>query len=172
MRMTGKFAMALLGCAALFSSNAMAQERSPELAQLMAQVLAQAQAQAEAVPGLSAAIAAGDTVAINAIVAANVNNPAVMTVIANTLLAAAQALGATAPTTGALFAAIALNTGALTGQSATLALNIVSSNPTALALLTNPNAPKTGGSFTANTASLVPQSNPANNSAQQCSCCN
>ena len=164
MRMIGNFAMALLGCAALFSSNAMAQERSPELAQVLAQ--------ADAVPGLSAAIAAGDTVAVNAIVAANANNPAVLAAIANTLLAAAQALGATAPTTGALFAAIAINTGMLTGQNATIALNIVSSNPTALALLTNPNAPKTGGTYTANTASLVPPSNPANNSAQQCSSCN
>jgi len=127
---------------------------------------------AQAVPGLADAIATGDTVAINAIIAANVNNPAVLASIANTLLAAAKALGATAPTTGAIFAAIAINTGALTGQNATIALNIVSSNPTALALLTNPNAPKTGGTFTANTASLVPPSNPANNSAQQCSSCN
>jgi hypothetical protein len=129
-------------------------------------------AQADSVPGLADAIAAGDTVAINNIVAANINNPAVLTVIAVALLAAAQALATTAPTTGAIFAAIALNTGALPPQSATIALNIVSSNPTALALLTNPNAPNTGGTFTANTASLVPPNNPANNSAQQCSSCN
>ncbi len=128
--------------------------------------------QSSPVPGLADAIATGDTVAIKAIIAANVNNPAVLASIANTLLAAAKALGATAPTMGAIFAAIAINTGALTGQNATIALNIVSSNPTALALLTNPNAPKTGGTFTANTASFVPPNNPANNSAQQCSSCN
>ena len=168
MRMSGKFAMALLGCAALFGSNAIAQERPPELAQLMAQVLAQA----DAVPGLADAIATGDTVAINAIVAANVNNQAVLALIANALLGAAQAIGTNNPTQAALFAAVAINTGALTGQNATVALNIVSSNPTALALLTNPNAPRTGGTFTANTASLVPPNNPANNSAQQCSSCN
>jgi hypothetical protein len=166
--MITKFAAAALTCATLLSSNVMAQDRQTQVAQLPGPLLAQA----DAVPGLADAIAAGDTVAINNIVAANANNPAVLTQIATTLLAAAQALGTTAPTTGAIFAAIALNTGALPPQSSTIALNIVSSNPTALALLTNPNAPKTGGTFTANTASLVPPNNPANNSAQQCSSCN
>jgi hypothetical protein len=168
MRMIGKFAAATLTCVAFLSPNAMAQGRSTEVAQLLGQVLAQA----DAVPGLADAIAAGDTVAINNIVAANVNNPAVLAQIAATLLAAAQTLGTTAPTTAAIFAAIAINTGALVGTNAVIALNIVSSNPTALALLTNPNAPNTGGTFTANTASLVPPSNPANNSAQQCGSCN
>jgi hypothetical protein len=168
MRMIGKFAAAALTCVALLSQNVMAQGRSTELAQLLGQVLAQA----DAVPGLADAIAAGDTVAINNIVAANAGNPAVLAQIATALIAAAQALSTTAPTTAALFAAVALNTGALTGQSATLALNMVSSNPTALALLTNPNAPNTGGTFTANTASLVPPNNVANNSAQQCGSCN
>jgi hypothetical protein len=146
----------------------MAQDRQTQVAQQLGQVLAQA----DAVPGLADAIAAGDTVAINNIVAANVNNPVVLAQIATTLLAAAQALGQTAPTTGAVLAAIALNTGALPPQSSTLALNIVSSNPTALALLTNPNAPNTGGTFTASTASIAPPNNVANNSAQQCSSCN
>lgn len=168
MRITGKFAVVAAICAGFLSSNAIAQDRSTQVAQLLGQVLAQA----DAVPGLADAIASGDTVAVNAIVAANVNNPAVLTLIANTLLAAAQALSTTNPTQGALFAAIAINTGALPPQSAIVALNIVSSNPTALGLLTNPNAPKTGGTFTANTASLVPPNNPANNSAQQCSSCN
>ena len=168
MRMIKKFAVAALGCAALLSPGVMAQDRQTQVAQLLGQVLAQA----DGVPGLADAIAAGDTVAINNIVAANTGNLAVLAQIATTLLAAAQALNSTAPTTAALFAAVAVNTGALTGQSATTALNIVSSNPTALALLTNPNAPKTGGTFTASTASLVPPNNVANNSAQQCSSCN
>jgi hypothetical protein len=172
MRMIAKFAAAALTCCALLSPNVMAQDRSTQVAQTqLAQLLGQMLAQADSVPGLADAISAGDTVAINNIVAANANNPAVLTVIANTLLAAAQALNATNPTTAALFAAVAINTGALTGNSATTALNIVSSNPTAIALLTNPNAPKTGGTFTANTASLVPPNNPANNSAQ-CGSCN
>lgn len=168
MRMIRKFAAAALTCVALLSQNVMAQGRSTELAQLLGQVIAQA----DAVPGLADAIAAGDTVAINNIVAANTNNPAVLAQIAATLLAAAQALNATNPTTAALFAAVALNTGALAGTNATVALNIVSSNPTALVLLTNPNAPKTGGTFTANTASNAPPNNVANNSAQQCGSCN
>jgi hypothetical protein len=129
-------------------------------------------AQDQPVPGLADAMAAGDTVAISNIVAANLGNPTVLAQIANALLAAAQSPGLDGTTTGALFAAIALNTGALQGQAAVIALNIVSSNPTALSLLTNPNAPSTGGTFTANTASLVPPSNPANNSAQQCGSCN
>jgi hypothetical protein len=160
MRVMGRVAMALLAFAVLASPNVRAQERSIELAQ------------ADTIPGLADAIAAGDTVAINNIVAANVSNPAALATIANTLLAAAQSLKTTAPTTGAIFAAIALNTGALTGTDATVALNIVSSNPTALAMLTNPNAPSVGGTFTANTASLIPPNNPANNSAQQCGSCN
>jgi hypothetical protein len=160
MRVTRSLAMALLGFAVFASPNVGAQERSIELAQ------------ADAIPGLADAIAAGDTVTIGDIVAANANNPAALTTIANALLAAAQALGTTAPTTGAIFAAIAINTGALSPQNAIIALNIVSSNPTALALLTNPNAPSTGGTFNANTASLIPPNNPANNSAQQCGSCN
>jgi hypothetical protein len=127
---------------------------------------------AQDVPGLADAIAAGDTVTINNIVAANQNNPAVLTQIANALLAAAQSLQSSQPTTAALFAAIAINTGGLQGNAQVIALNIVSSNPTALALLTNPNAPNTGGNFFASTGSNFPNNNPANNSAQQCGSCN
>jgi hypothetical protein len=47
----------------------------------------------------------------------------------------------------------------------------VSSNPAALALLTNPNAPNTGGSFVTFT-NTNPPNNPANNSAQNCGSCN
>lgn len=128
---------------------------------------------AQEVPGLADAIAAGDTVTINNIVAANQNNPTVLAVIANALLAAAQATASTNPTTAALFAAVALNTGALTGTSAATALNIVSVSPTALALLTNPNAPNTGGnSFSGSTNNTTNQGSPASNSAQSCSSCN
>lgn len=98
---------------------------------------------------LSTAMANGDVVTVNAIVAANQANPTVLAAIASALLAFAQANPQS--TNGALMAAIAVNTGALTGADAILALNIVASNPTALALLTNPNAPNTGGSgFAAN----------------------
>jgi hypothetical protein len=139
---------------------------------LMFGASAVAVAQVQPVPGLADAIASGDTVTISNIVGANQNNPTVLAQIANALLAAAQTPALAGTTTGALFAAIALNTGALQGQLAVIALNIVSSNPTALALLTNPNAPKTGGTFTPSTASYVPPPNPANNSAQQCGSCN
>lgn len=168
MRILGKFALVGLAVSACIGTAAVAQTQQTQIAQQLGQLLAQA----DAVPGLADAIASGDTVAVNAIVAANAGNPAVLAIIANTLLAAAQSLNNIAPTTAALFAAVAVNTGALTGQGAVTALNIVSSNPVALALLTNPNAPRTGGSFTASTASLVPPNNVANNSAQQCASCN
>jgi hypothetical protein len=125
---------------------------------------------AQEVPGLADAIAAGDTAAINNIVAANQNNPVVLAAIANALFAAAQATQNTNPTTAALFAAIAVNTGALPPNLQVIALNIVGSNPSALALLTNPNAPNTGGNFVQGNNN--PPNNPANNSAQQCSSCN
>ncbi len=116
--------------------------------------------------GLAEAIAAGDTVTITAIVAANQNNPAVLTQIANALMTAAGSATGTSPTTAALFAAIALSTGTLSGNDAVRALNMVSSSPAALALLTNPNAPSTGGTFTANTANTPPPTNLASNPSQ------
>jgi len=99
--------------------------------------------QPEAAPGLNAAMAAGDTSAVNAIVAANSGNPTALSAIANALLAFAQANPNS--TGAALMAAIAVTTGALSGDAAIAALNIVGSNPAALALLSNVNAPKVGG---------------------------
>jgi hypothetical protein len=124
-------------------------------------------AQAQEVPGLTQAIANGDTAAINAIIAANQGNATVLAQIANQLFAAAQGIQFTNPTVAALLAAMALNTGALTGNNAVIALNLVASNPTALALLTNPNAPNTGGNpFGPGGNNFVPGGSQTNNPAQ------
>lgn len=169
MRMIGKFVVTAATCAAFLSPHVMAQTRADLAPVLLAQVLAQAP---EAAPGLNAAIAAGDTVAIALILQANVNNPQVLAAIAQTLLGAAQALNATNPTQAAFFAAMAVSTNQLSGPSAIAAGNMVTSSPAALTLLTNLNGPNVGGAYTFVTASLVPPTNVANNSAQQCSSCN
>ena len=103
-------------------------------------------AQAEAAPGLNAALAAGDVKALDAIVAANANNPAVQAQIAAAIFASAQATKASNPTLAGMLAAIAVASGGLQGNNAVTALNMVVSSPGTMALLTNPNAP----SFTSN----------------------
>ena len=103
-------------------------------------------AQAEAAPGLNAALAAGDVKALDAIVAANANNPAVQAQIAAAIFASAQATKASNPTLAGMLAAIAVASGGLQGNNAVTALNLVVSSPGTMALLTNPNAP----SFTSN----------------------
>jgi hypothetical protein len=95
---------------------------------------------------LDAAIAANDTATVNAIILANQNNPVALAQIAQALLAAAVAAKTTNPTQAGLLAAMAVNTGALPGDSQVQALNIVGSSPSAMSLLTNPNAPNAGGS--------------------------
>lgn len=95
---------------------------------------------AQVPPELNAAIAAGDTTAIGSIISANESNPAVLADIANALLAAAESIKTANPTLAALLAAGAVTTGALSDGAQQRALNIVGSNPTALALLTNPNS--------------------------------
>jgi hypothetical protein len=103
-------------------------------------------AQTAPIPGLDAAIAAGDLTTIDAIVAANANNPAAQAQIAATIFAAAQAAKDGNPTLAGMLAAIAVASGGLTGPNAVTALNMVVSSPSTMALLTNPNAP----SFTSN----------------------
>lgn len=127
---------------------------------------------AQDIPGLADAIAAGDTTAVNNIVAANVGNPANLAIIANVLYQAALSGQATNPTTAALFAAIAINTGALSPVQYFQALNIVGNNPTALALLTNPNAPNTGGNQFQQQQNNNTNNNSLINQAQTCSSCN
>lgn len=126
-------------------------------------------AQEVVVPGLAEAIQAQDTTALQALVTANQNNPSVLLQIANALLGAAQGAKNTNPTIAALFAAIAVNTGVLGEGAALQALNIVSLNPIALALLTNPNAPKTGGNNPGDSSgnnNQAQQQNPASNPTQ------
>jgi hypothetical protein len=116
--------------------------------------------------GLDAAIAAQDTTTINAIIAANLNNARARACAATALLAAAEAARASNPILAGLLAAEAFNTGALDEKAAQRALNIVGSNPTALALLTNPNAPHTGGNSVDNNFNLGP-GNPLGNTVNQ-----
>jgi hypothetical protein len=108
--------------------------------------------------GLDAAIAAQDTASVNAIIAANLNNARALTCVASALLAAAEANRASNPIVAGLLAAEAFNTGALDEKAAQRALNIIGSNPTALALLTNPNAPHMGGDNVDNNSNSGPAS--------------
>jgi hypothetical protein len=137
-----------------------------------ATTLAQAPPAATLPDGLATAIAAGDTATIDAIVVANAGNSTLLAQIAQAILDGAKAAQATNPTQAALLAALAIRTGALSDGASQNALNIVGSNPVALALLTNQNGPKTGGTFTADNAGVAGQQNPANNSAQNCGSCN
>ena len=109
-------------------------------------------AQAEAFPGLNAALAAGDVTALDAIVAANVGNPAGQEQIAAAIFASAKSLNATNPTLAGMLAAIAVASGGLQGPQAIMALNMVVSSPGTMALLTNPNAPSFTSSFFASLA--------------------
>ena len=116
--------------------------------------------------GLDSAIATQDTTSINAIIADNLNNARALDCIALALLTAAEATRVSNPTIASLFAAQAFNTGALDEKAAQRALNIVGSNPMALALLTNPNAPHTGGNNVDNNFNLGP-GNPLGNTVNQ-----
>lgn len=107
---------------------------------------------AQAVPGLSAALATGDVKALDAMVAANVGNPAVQQQLAAAIFAAAQAQKGTNPALAGMLAAIAVASGGLTGLNAITALNLVVSSPGTMALLTNPNAPSFSSSFFASLA--------------------
>jgi hypothetical protein len=109
-------------------------------------------AQTEPVAGLNAAIAAGDVKALDAIVAANVNNPVLQAQIAAAILAGAQAAKDSNPTLAGMMAAIAVASGGLVGSNAVVALNMVVSSPSTMALLTNPNAPAFTGNFFASLA--------------------
>jgi hypothetical protein len=142
-----KFASLVAGGIVL-SVNANAQTPALQLAQAdQVQI-----AQAEAAPGLNAAIASGDVKALDAIVAANAGNPAVQAQIAAAILAAAQATKADNPTLAGMMAAIAVASGGLTGNNAVVALNLVVSSPSTMALLTNPNAPAFTSNFFASLA--------------------
>lgn len=115
---------------------------------------------------LFSAIAAQDTASINAIISDNVNNAHALSCIASALLTTAEVMKSSNPITASLFAAEAFNTGALDEKAAQRALNIVGSNPMALALLTNPNAPHTGGNSVDNNFNLGP-GNPLGNTVNQ-----
>jgi hypothetical protein len=145
MRILGKSAAALMGVLVTVGASAtIAFAQAP--ASTAQGTETQQQAQAEAVPGLNAALAAGDVKALDAMVAANVGNPAVQAQIATAIFAAAQATKDSNPTLAGMLAAIAVASGGLAGNNAVTALNMVVSSPGTMALLTNPNAP----SFTSN----------------------
>lgn len=117
----------------------------------------QAQGGAQALPGplqaeLTAALASGNINAVDAIVAANAGNPAVQAQIATQILAAAQAAKDSNPTLAGMFAAVAVASGGLAGNNAIVALNMVVSSPSTMALLSNPNAPAFTSGFFANLA--------------------
>jgi hypothetical protein len=117
----------------------------------------QAQNVAQALPGplqadLTAALAAGDVKAVDAIVAANAANPAIQAQIATQVLAAAQGAKDGNPTLAGMLAAVAVASGGLAGNNAIVALNMVVSSPSTMALLTNPNAPAFTSNFFASLA--------------------
>jgi hypothetical protein len=107
-------------------------------------------AQADVLATLNTALASGDVTAVDAIVAANANNPQLSQQLANAIFAAAQAAKNSNPTLSGLLAAIAVASGGLTGNNAVTALNMVVSSPSTMALLTNPNAPAFTSNFFAN----------------------
>lgn len=117
----------------------------------------QAQDVAQALPGqlqadLTAALTSGDVKAVDTIVAANAGNPAVQAQIASQILAAAQAAKDSNPTLAGMLAAVAVASGGLAGGNAIVALNMVVSSPSTMALLTNPNAPAFTSNFFASLA--------------------
>lgn len=150
MRILGKSAAALLGLLVTVGASAAVAQVPVSVAQ--GTETQTQQAQAEAVPGLNAALAAGDVKALDAMVAANVGNPAVQAQIASAILAAAQAVKDSNPTLAGMMAAIAVASGGLTGNNAVTALNMVVSSPGTMALLTNPNAPAFTSNFFASLA--------------------
>jgi hypothetical protein len=154
MRIFGKSAAALVGVLVTVGASAtIAVAQTPVgITQAPGTEAQQQQAQAEAVPGLNAAIAAGDVNALDAIVAANANNPAVQAQIAAAILAGAQAAKDSNPTLAGMMAAVAVASGGLVGANAVVALNLVVSNPATMALLTNPNAPAFTSNFFASLA--------------------
>lgn len=122
---------------------------------------------------LDAAITAGDVTTINALIAANKGDPTATALIATILFASAQATTGGGNTTGgALLAALAVSTGGLTGNQALLAQNLVLASPTVVALITNANAPNTGGITSATLAgsgTVVASNTPAaSNPSQAC----
>jgi phosphohistidine swiveling domain-containing protein len=153
MRIFGKSAAALVGVLVTVGASAtIAFAQTPVGIAQAPGTETQQQAQAEAVPGLNAAIAAGDVNALDAMVAANANNPAVQAQIAAAILVGAQAAKDSNPTLAGMLAAIAVASGGLVGTNAVVALNLVVSNPTTMALLTNPNAPAFTSNFFASLA--------------------
>jgi phosphohistidine swiveling domain-containing protein len=153
MRIFGKSAAALVGVLVTVGASAtIAFAQTPVGIAQAPGTETQQQAQAEAVPGLNAAIAAGDVSALDAMVAANANNPAVQAQIAAAILVGAQAAKDSNPTLAGMLAAIAVASGGLVGTNAVVALNLVVSNPTTMALLTNPNAPAFTSNFFASLA--------------------
>ncbi|HVZ64230.1 MAG TPA: hypothetical protein VG838_07095 [Opitutaceae bacterium] len=99
---------------------------------------------------LNAAISKGDINAVDAIVAANANNPQLSAQLALAVFQAAQAAKNSNPTLAGMLAAIAVASGGLTGNNAVTALNMVVSSPSTMALLTNPNAPAFTSNFFSN----------------------
>jgi hypothetical protein len=152
MRIFGKSAAALAGVFVTVGASATIAVAQTPVGIAQAPGTETQQAQAEAVPGLNAAIAAGDVKALDAMVAANANNPAVQAQIAAAILAGAQAAKDSNPTLAGMMAAIAVASGGLVGNNAVTALNMVVSSPSTMALLTNPNAPAFTSNFFASLA--------------------